>query len=1042
MRNSTKRSILGVAIMAVVFAAGASAHNGRSVAKPAKPAPAAPAARAPQSAPIGMVQDWTNQSVIFRNVETPEEAKANNRYQRWQRLYRDPRFSLAVTEKLEAQALAASRKTANGRPKPNPIPGPTPAPTPTPSGDAEAGVHRDWSNILGVGGTNGLGGNGSAGTYPAKYNFDIMATPSCANDFVVYATNAAGVSASGGTSETWTITFSGNPNAGQTVVIGGVAPRQVTLIASSVGNTGLYFQFTGNTTTNATNLRDAINRWSGQTGYSASSAANVVTISSIAPGNITGSYVDRDNLSNTSSGNANGTAGTPGQPSIIAFNKLYNGLCATGGADAGPDRVNDNAPDVYWAYNTGGTVRTSPTMSYYDGAQQIAFVQTNGSNQAELVLLKWKTGAGNGSASAPATPTTALSASDYRDPDNVANPGGCTAAAACMHRMVFNGNPNVTYSSPFIDYSGNIAYVGDDNGSLHKFTGIFSGNPAEVTTGGFPTVVSSGEALSPPVYDFGGNVFVGSQSVADSGGTGETWTLRIDCNDQAGGGITCEGVNNALAGFLTVNGNAFNAAGNNAGTNIDVVGPNRAADRTNIVNEINGAGIGYSAATTGGCNDNVNDAPCDLIITRTATGDAASTLVAVAGSNISITGNTNGTSDAPNGGGRLHRINATTGAVVDSGRLTANNANTGFRATPMIDLKTSVIYASTSSDGTDRAIYQFPLAFTAGATGSKVSVGLGTSSLTTDAQYVGRFDSAYRSSPNGTGNLYVCGSLPGDSTSVAMWRIPITAGVMGAPVQGATLSTSQSLCSPVSLITNGANQYLYAAVPAGGSAQWCTGACLYMFNLNGLDAGVSEQWSFTFPTTQTVGGGTFIVDNVTFNAVSDGDTGANVTNCTGAGGDFDIFSDGGENTDGQYLRGCTSQVAGYTTTGTNNNVIITRNLPGNVADNLVREGVDMNNFIENVGSHVQGVAPSSTTWGTTNVPAAGLTVVGGISGHRAGQHQQPAGYLADLFLEPRHPGQHSGQRDPDQPVRSAITCNQWRAGGHFAGPHRNDGPRP
>lgn len=975
MRNSTTRSILGVAVMAVVFAAGASAHNGRSVIKPTQPTQPAPSAKPSQAAPIGMVQDWTNESVVFRNVETPEEAQAKNRFERWKRLYRDPRFSLALTEKLEAQAYAASRKTtANGRPKPNPLP--EPSPSPSPSSDAENGVHRDWSNVLG-GGSNGLGGNGSAGTYPAKYNFNILAAPSCANDFVVYPTNAAGVTASGGTSETWTITFSGDPNAGQTVVVGGTAPRQVTLIASSVGNTGLYFQFTGNTTTNATNLRDAVNRWSGQTGFSATSSGATVTFVSNTPEDMPNGDIDRDNLSNTSNGRSGGTDGTPGQPSIIAFNKLYNTYCATGG---GGDafRTNANAPDVYWAYNTGGTVRTSPTLSYYDNAAQVAFVQSNASNQAELVLLKWKTGAGNGTATAPATPTTAVSAADYRNPDSVAL--GCTSTSACMYRIALNGTPNVTYSSPFIDYSGNMLYVGDDNGSLHKFSGIFAGNPAEVVGSGFPTVVSSGEALSPPVYDFGGNVFVGSQSVADVAATSETWTLRIACNDAPGPGTSCRGINTALDGFLTIDSNGFDATNDATGNNINVVGQNRSTDRANIVAKITAAGLGFTAvAAAGGCSDNTNAAACDITITRTATGDVASTLVAVAGADFSVNGNVNGSSASTNGG-RLHRINATTGAVTDSGRLTANNGNTGFRATPMIDLKAGVIYSSASSDGTNRVIYQFPLAFTAGATGSKVAIGAGTSSLTTDAQYVGRFDSAYRSSPTSTGNLYVCGSLPGDSTSVAMWRIPITNGVMGAPVQGATLSTTQSLCSPVSLIANSGNQYLYAAVPAGGSAQWCTGPCLYMFNLNGLDAGTSEQWSFTFTASQTVGGGSFIVDGITFNAVSDGDTGNNITNCTGAGGNFDVFSDNGADTDGLYLRGCTTQVGGYTTTGTNGNVIITRNLPGNVADNLVREGIDMNNFSENLGSHIQGVAPSSTTWGTTNVPAAGLNVIGGISG--------------------------------------------------------------
>ena len=43
----------------------------------------------------------------------------------------------------------------------------------------------DWSINLGIGGT-------AAGMYPAKFSFDITATPSCANDFVIFPVNATG----------------------------------------------------------------------------------------------------------------------------------------------------------------------------------------------------------------------------------------------------------------------------------------------------------------------------------------------------------------------------------------------------------------------------------------------------------------------------------------------------------------------------------------------------------------------------------------------------------------------------------------------------------------------------------------------------------------------------------------------------------------------------------------------------------------------------------------------------------------------------------
>jgi hypothetical protein len=49
-------------------------------------------------------------------------------------------------------------------------------------------VQRDWSIYLGTGGT-------AFGMYPAKFTFDITATPSCANDYVIFPINGQGSTA-------------------------------------------------------------------------------------------------------------------------------------------------------------------------------------------------------------------------------------------------------------------------------------------------------------------------------------------------------------------------------------------------------------------------------------------------------------------------------------------------------------------------------------------------------------------------------------------------------------------------------------------------------------------------------------------------------------------------------------------------------------------------------------------------------------------------------------------------------------------------------
>jgi hypothetical protein len=91
-----------------------------------------------------------------------------------------------------------------------------------------------------------------------------------------------------------------------------------------------------------------------------------------------------------------------------------------------------------------------------------------------------------------------------------------TGNSATDVALTLNGFVSVTRSSPFYDYAHDEAYVGDDSGVLHKFTPVFSGTPAEVTTGGWPVTVSTqtNKILTVPVFDDGSGLVY----VADSTG--------------------------------------------------------------------------------------------------------------------------------------------------------------------------------------------------------------------------------------------------------------------------------------------------------------------------------------------------------------------------------------------------------------------------------------------------------------------------------------------------------------------------------------------
>jgi hypothetical protein len=437
-----------------------------------------------------MVSDWSSHQAAFRNPETPEEARARGNFARWQRIAADPRFMMALAGKLQAQADALDADLSS-----------TPAGAKRPPA---ASTHRDWSNVMG-GGFDGAGGSGTAGVYPAKFSFDINAAPDCISDFVVFPTGAQGAPKTVGTGEFWGSSFT-NPHSVGTLRVGKYPPRMVTILTSTTFNDGLYAKTGGpdvtSASTTAANLVAAINRWTGQTGISAEAVTNQVHITSDTTGNQVNDLV-AENLSNFGPLLQNDGIGTPGMPSIIAFNQLYDGSCAAG-------RRNALSPNVLFSYDTGGAIRTSPVLSYFDNGRQLAFVQGSG-GQAELVLLKWHDTANGLDAARPSSPDTATSATEYRSES-----GPCVALNGCMFKIPLGANDS--WSSPFVDYFGDTLYVGTNDGVLHKITGVFSGLPAEVLTDGFPATASAGNALSSPVYDFNGSVFVGSASAVGSGG--------------------------------------------------------------------------------------------------------------------------------------------------------------------------------------------------------------------------------------------------------------------------------------------------------------------------------------------------------------------------------------------------------------------------------------------------------------------------------------------------------------------------------------------
>jgi hypothetical protein len=393
---------------------------------------------------------------------------------------------------LGASALCGLLVTAgcNGTLSSNNSGGP-PGGTPVPA----AKPRVDWGASLLAGGTVGVG------MYPAKFTFDITAAPSCANDYVAFNTSLAGGASLTAASQTGSV---GGTNFAQndTVTIGNpTLGTTLVLTASDTVNTGTNFLDTGTAATQASNLATAITRAPNGplVGVTAAAVGSLVTVTATSAGSggnlitLAKSVASPTTFSWTSGTLINGS----GTASIVALNNLYSTQGSAGGL------CNQDGPSVDWAYYTGtGTAVTSVVLS--EDGTKVAFVENVGGT-ATLRVLKWKAGEGS-SVGAPVAVDQNISGANWST---------CTAGNSCMSSIAFSGAAATdTKSSPFYVYRTNdVLYAGDDSGRVHKFTGVFFGTPAEVTSAPWPITVNAGAILTSPIYDsVSGNIFVGDST--------------------------------------------------------------------------------------------------------------------------------------------------------------------------------------------------------------------------------------------------------------------------------------------------------------------------------------------------------------------------------------------------------------------------------------------------------------------------------------------------------------------------------------------------
>jgi hypothetical protein len=411
--------------------------------------------------------DWSSKHVVFTGDHAQEEAL---------KTWNEPRAYAQWL--LHGNATAGWDPVRRGRPRRR-----------IPRMRARGPMRKDWAISLGAGGV-------AQGMSPAKFSFNVNATPSCAADFVVFPVNAS----TGNTRANVVGTFTGEPTSAQTTSItvtptGGTAVT-LTLTASSTTNTGLDFELSTTAATNAINLAAAINR-----NLSTTAADRIVAVVSgaavkvyaLTPGSRV-TLTDANTLTNFSWGTV--TAGTNGaQANIVAFNHLYSG--------SGTSLCNLTNPEFIFSYASGvGPVATSPGLSV--GGTEVSYVENDPNIGAILHVLTFASGSteygscatnNNGGATLPTCATNPVipgstsgsTATDFMLPLGLVAANATTGVAGAVD----------SFSSPFTDYANDTTYVGDDNGYLYAITPTFTGTPA-YAGGNFPVHVSAAPASATP----------------------------------------------------------------------------------------------------------------------------------------------------------------------------------------------------------------------------------------------------------------------------------------------------------------------------------------------------------------------------------------------------------------------------------------------------------------------------------------------------------------------------------------------------------------
>jgi hypothetical protein len=252
-----------------------------------------------------------------------------------------------------------------------------------------------------------------------------------------------------------------------------------------------------------------------------------------------------------------------GQPNIVGLNNLYSGTAGASGNGvcnrAAPPVTDDGvSATTYFSYAVvadDGVVATSPTTSM-DGTK-IAFVEGT-TTAAHFHVLAWNAGDGNNDTVSRQDPVTnALSINTFT---------GSTPTAGTATDITLLSTD--TLSSPFVEYTTDVAYVGDNAGNLYKIKNVFcptwapcgGAAPSLDGTWGAAGVLATGcgGPLTGVVVDgAAGNIFVGCSNgtlygFTHAGGAVTGSPLTVGDGNVTNGGIVDTPLLDVVRGFVYV----------------------------------------------------------------------------------------------------------------------------------------------------------------------------------------------------------------------------------------------------------------------------------------------------------------------------------------------------------------------------------------------------------------------------------------------------------------------------------------------------------